>query len=134
MYLFLRNRTAAHDRQLEATAFAVDIAAKATRIVGHEISVWQTLYGAPATVLGWTMTLDSHQEMGVAREKLLADNDYVETITAAAHLFEGPTEDVLAQVVPGPQVAAATGATPRASSRPSARWAGSATRWRSVSR
>lgn len=99
MYLFLRNRTAAHDRQLEATAFAVDIAAKATRIVGHEISVWQTLYGAPATVLGWTMTLDSHQEMGVAREKLLADNDYVETITAAAHLFEGPTEDVLAQVV-----------------------------------
>lgn len=99
MYLFARNRTAAHDRQLEATAFAVDIAAKASSIVGSEISAWQTLYGAPATVLGWTMTVDSHHQMGVAREKLLADNDYVETIVAAAHLFEGPTEDVLAQIV-----------------------------------
>jgi hypothetical protein len=99
MYLFARNRTCAPDRVAEATAFAVDIAAKASSITGKELAVWQGVYGAPITSFGWTTTVDSYVEMGLAREKLMADSSYVETVEAAGHLFTDAPEDVIADIV-----------------------------------
>lgn len=102
MYLFARTRTCAPDRIAEATAFAVDIAAKASTISGSEIAAWQVQYGAPATTFIWTTVTASHTDMGTRREKLLADNGYIETVQAAEHLFEGAAEDLIADVVASP--------------------------------
>jgi hypothetical protein len=99
MYLFARNRTCAPDRVAEATAFAVDIAAKVSSITGKELAVWQGVYGVPITSFGWTTTVDSYAEMGEAREKLMADSGYIETLEAAAHLFADAPEDVIADIV-----------------------------------
>ncbi len=99
MYLFARNGTAAPDRLFEATAFAIEIAAKASSIAGVEIAAWRTEYGGPLTGLGWTVVHESHAAAGAVGEKLLADAGYVEAVQAAAPLFTGPGEDILAQIV-----------------------------------
>lgn len=99
MYLFARNSTAAPDRLVEAAAFAVDIAAKASSITGIEMSAWQIEYGAPITTLAWTATVGSHAEVGAARDKLMADAGYLEAVEGAAGLFEGGAEDVIAEIV-----------------------------------
>lgn len=99
MYLFARSRTAASDRMAEAAAFAVDIAAKATSVTGVELSAWQIEYGAPSTAFAWTATVGSHADVGIARDKLVADVGYIDAIQGAAGLFEGPPEDVIAEIV-----------------------------------
>ncbi len=99
MYLFARNITAAPERLFEATAFAIEIAAKASSITGVETSAWSMQFGAPLTSLGWTATYPSHAAVGAAGEKLLADAGYVEAVQGATSLFAGPAEDVLAEIV-----------------------------------
>jgi hypothetical protein len=99
MYLFVRNRTAAPDRLLEATAYAVDVAAKVSSITGLRLNAQQVEYGAPLTSLSWTTTVGSYAEMGAAREKLIADPGYLEAVQAGHELFEGPAEDALIDIV-----------------------------------
>lgn len=99
MYLFARTRTAAPGRIVEATAFAADIAAKASSITGVEVSTWQVQFGAPLGTFIWTATVEQTADMATAGDKLVADNGYLEAILAADHLFDGHVEDAIAEIV-----------------------------------
>jgi hypothetical protein len=99
MYLFVRTLTCVPARLAEATAFAVDIAGRASSITGLEMAAWQLEYGAPISTFTWTTTVGSHADIGAAGAALMADAGYVAAVGAAAELFAGPAEDTLANIV-----------------------------------
>ncbi|WP_426573403.1 hypothetical protein [Aquihabitans sp. McL0605] len=86
-------------RTLDATAFAIDIAAQVHTITGVEVHTWSLLYGGPINSVAWTATVESHAEMGAIGEKLMADPGYVTRIGESAELFESAPEDALTEVV-----------------------------------
>ena len=95
----LRTHPHGRTRAVEATAFAADIAAKASSITGVEVSTWQVQFGAPLGTFIWTATVEQTADMATAGDKLVADNGYLEAILAADHLFDGHVEDAIAEIV-----------------------------------
>jgi len=99
MYLFSRNATCTPERMAEAHSFAVEIASKASSIIGTEVMAWQVVYGAPAGSLAWTAVFDSYTTMVTAADKLAVDPGYTESARAGAQLFLGPSSDAFINIV-----------------------------------
>jgi len=98
MYLYNRTGTAAPGKQLEATAFAIEIAAKVNSITGMDVRVWTPVYGAPLNTFSWVATLEHASDMAATGEKLQADATYMDAVSGASELFVS-VEDSLGEII-----------------------------------
>lgn len=98
MYLYARTGAAAPGKQLEATAFAIDIAAKVNSITSLDVRVWTPVYGAPMNTFSWVAMLEHASDMAMTSEKLLADATYMDAVSGAAELFVS-VEDSLGEIL-----------------------------------
>lgn len=99
MYLFNRMAKFKGEHAAAGAAFAVEVAAVASKITGHPIAVFQAAFGAPLGTVMWTVRHQSHAELGDAMTKLLADPTYNQMVQANSHLFEGDIVDSFNTVV-----------------------------------
>lgn len=99
MYLFNRTAKFKGEHAAAGAAFAVEVAAVASKITGHPIAVFQAAFGAPLGTIMWTVRHQSHAELGDAMTKLLSDATYNQMVLDNAHLFEGDIVDSFNNVV-----------------------------------
>lgn len=84
----------------EAIGFAVDVAAHIKDVTGHELGVWQSLYGNPLGTISWSVQVESFAELAALTQKLAEDAAYMEKASAARSLFmPGSFEDRITRVV-----------------------------------
>ena len=102
MHIFNRRTVAALGKQLEATASAVEIAAKVAQISGREISVFSARFGAPLGSIMWSTRVDSMADVQAMTDKLMADGSYLDDVAAMNGLFMTPAEDGLSRVITDP--------------------------------
>lgn len=98
MFLYTRTGTAAPGKQLEATAFAIEIAAKVNSITSLDVGVWTPVYGAPMNTFSWVASVEHASDMAATGEKLLADATYMDAVSGAAELFVS-VEDSLGEII-----------------------------------
>jgi hypothetical protein len=101
MYLFARTRTIAPAHGREAIAAAVEAGAKAGEITGLKIFVWTSIFSAEVGTVLWSCRVDSLAALEAADDALMASDDFNTFITDRDHLFTGPIEDTVSQVVHG---------------------------------
>ncbi|MGB8862018.1 MAG: hypothetical protein WCC60_22370 [Ilumatobacteraceae bacterium] len=101
MYLFNRTRSARTESIMEATTWAVEIAAKASSISGVEVALWASVLSDDIGRLSWTARFDDLAQWETLGNKLVADEDYVASVVGAANLFTGPVSDGMVEVVHG---------------------------------
>lgn len=101
MYLFNRTRSARTESIMEATAWGVEIAAKASAISGVEIALWASALSDDIGRLSWTARFDDLAQWDDLGNKLIADEAYMASIAGAADLFSGPVRDGMVEIVHG---------------------------------
>jgi hypothetical protein len=100
MHLFTRTRTIDPAHAGEAHAFAIEMARYASATTGLEVIPWATVYGGPVGAVSYSARVDSQAAMGSALATLVADAGYQQRIAASVgHLFAGPVEDGIAELV-----------------------------------
>lgn len=109
MYLFNRSRCARPEKIFEATAWAIEIGAKAGAAMGHEIAVWSSLISEDVGRITWSTRYDTLADWETAGLKAIADDGYVTGLAGADGLFDGPVRDGLVEIVHG----ASAGAVPK---------------------
>jgi len=101
MYLFNRTRSARPEKFTEAMTWAVQIAEKASSILGTKVSVWGTVLSPDISTLSWTCAFDTLADWADRSAGLAADQDYASSVTAAAPLFHGPVSDSMSGLISG---------------------------------
>ncbi len=101
MYIFNRTRTVKPGKVMEAGPAAVAIAGSVKKLTGLDVYVWNTVFGAPAGTMSWSVRLDSQAQLMEATEKMVADQGYLEEVLALNDLFHGDTTDNMVRVISG---------------------------------
>lgn len=99
MYLYSRTGHAAHGKELDATAFALEISAKVNSITSLDVRAWVPVYGVPLNTITWVAIVEHAADMAATGDKLLADASYLDMLSTAPELFEGPIEDSIAEII-----------------------------------
>lgn len=101
MYLFGRSRSIAPAHAREAVAAAVEAGARASQLIGLPVYTWTTMFSAGVGGVLWSARVSSLAELEAAVDKYAADDANAEWVEAHDHLYEGPTNDTLTEVVHG---------------------------------
>jgi hypothetical protein len=101
MYIFGRTRTAAPAHTRAAMAIAVEAVERAKQVTGLRMYAWTTLWSPGVGGILWSARVGSLEELQTATEKWGADGPTMDWVEQNDHVFEGPTNDVLTQVVHG---------------------------------
>jgi hypothetical protein len=101
MYIFGRTRTAAPAHTRAAMAIAVEAIDRAQQVMGLQFYAWTTLWSPGVGGLLWSTRVQSLEELQSATEKWAADGPTMDWIEQNDHVFEGPTNDVLTEVIHG---------------------------------
>lgn len=99
MHIFTRTTTLNRHKLMEATGAAIEVAAMVTDIGGLPVSVFASRYGETLNTLMWSARIESQTELQGVTDKLMANADYLQWITAHSELFESAPLDRLATVV-----------------------------------
>ncbi len=86
MITFLRRSTAVAGKQMDATAFAMEIAGVVSRVVGKEVKVLLPI-GGNFSEIAWVVQYDNLAELEEANAKVLQDESYHGALGKAAGLF-----------------------------------------------
>ena len=99
MYIYSRSAVAAPGKAPAAMAFAVEAAARITKITGIPVSVYRANFGAPLGSILWSTRYDSHQQMADAQAKWTADAAMTAFAATAVGLFQPTLTDGLTEIV-----------------------------------
>jgi len=99
MYIFRRTRTMEPSAVLDARAFAVDIAAQASKVAGRPVSPIEMIFGGPPGTISWTMPVNDMADLGERLAALEADAGFVQSVVAGAKFFTGNAEDNIFQLI-----------------------------------
>lgn len=99
MYIYSRTAVAAPGKAVAAMAFAVEAAARITKITGIPVSAYRFNFGAPLGSILWSTRYDSHQQMADAQAKWTSDAAMVAFTATATDLFQPTLTDGLGEVV-----------------------------------
>ena len=96
MYIFRRTSTLKPDHMLDGLAYAVEIAARVTTVIGREVSVYNTTFGAPFGTVNWTIRVESLSDLEDLVAKLGVDSGYLEAVQSGSAMFSTlPSDSVL---------------------------------------
>ena len=109
MYLFSRTRRINTARGRAAMAKTVEIAARVSEISGYTISAWTTVFSPDFGTVRWTCRVEHLEELESINDKLAVSEDFGNMVEEADHLYSGPLQDSLVQLIHG----APTGDPPR---------------------
>ncbi len=93
MYLFSRSSVAAVGKLAEALEPSVEIAEHVSSLVGSEVTVFMTRFGAPIGTISWSMRIEDFAHADANTEKLAADSAYLDKEHALAPMFMTPATD-----------------------------------------
>lgn len=112
MFIFGRSRTAAPAHARAAMAMAIEAAERAKQVAGLQMYPWTTMFSPGVGTLVWSARAESLEELETAADKWAGDGPTMDWVEQNDHLFEGPTNDALTEVIhgtpggePGPYVA-----------------------------
>jgi hypothetical protein len=101
MYLFGRSRSIAPAHAREAMAAAVEAGARASQATGLQVYTWTTMFSAGVGTVLWSARVSNLAELEAAADKYAADDANSEWAEAQNHLYEGPANDTLTEVIHG---------------------------------
>ncbi len=101
MYLFNRSRIARADKLVEATGWAVEIAATASAVTGVDIEVWSPLLAADMGRTVWTANFETLVAWETLGNQLVADAGYMSAVATGNDYFHGPVADAMVELVHG---------------------------------
>ena len=101
MYLFGRSRSIAPGHAREAMGSAVEAGARASQATGLSVYTWTTMFSAGVGTVLWSARVSSLAELEAAADKYAADDANAAWVEANNHLYEGPTNDTLTEIVHG---------------------------------
>ena len=101
MYLFSRSGRFAPGAIREGIAFVGAVTEKVNQHSGLEIHAWAASMSPELGTVSWVTFVEHLEQLEQAEDKLALAEDYIELVEKNAHLFAGPLEDTLGQIVHG---------------------------------
>src|SRR5262245_14745066 len=101
MYVFGRSRTIARGHTRAALAATVEAANRFSEVTGLKSYAWTVRFSPGAGTVVWSARVQHLQDLADAAEKWGADGPTMDWVEQTADLYEGPTNDALAEVVGG---------------------------------
>jgi hypothetical protein len=101
MYILGRSRTIAPGHARAALGASVEAATRFSQVTGLKAYAWTALFSPGAGTVVWSARAEHLQDLADAAEKWAADGPTMDWVEQTAHLYEGPTNDALAQLVHG---------------------------------
>jgi hypothetical protein len=101
MYLFGRSRTIAPAHTREAMASAVEAGARVAQLIGLPVYTWTPMFSPGVGTVLWSARVSSLSELEATADKYAADEATMEWTEQQNHLYEGPTNDTLTEVLHG---------------------------------
>ena len=95
MHLFTRTITMTGSLP-KAMAYATDIRAHASTLVGQDIGLWMANFGAPHGTMVYSARVDGLAHLAEMNTTLMSDQSYLDKLDAGAE-FRGPGADALAR-------------------------------------
>ena len=99
MYIYSRTAVAAPGKAVAAMAFAVEAAARITKITGIPVSTYRANFGMPLGSILWSTRYDSHAQMADAQAKWTSDASMTAFTATAVDLFQPTLSDGLTEIV-----------------------------------
>ena len=81
----------------ETSAYAADITAHVSGLIGREVSLWSTVFGAPLGTMTYTMRVDGVADVQAISAQVLADADFHAKLAKGVDYAVGNAEDRLFQ-------------------------------------
>jgi hypothetical protein len=100
MQLFSRN-VLMTGAPAEIMEFSSTLCAHVSATTGREISLWSTMFGAPAGSMTYTVRVEGIADLQDMTGKLMADADYHAKLAAGRHLLAAPPVDSLGEPIHG---------------------------------
>ena len=101
MYLFTRAGQLGPGAVREGIAFVTTINEKVHQETGLDIHTWGASMSPELGTVVWATVVESLEELEAAQAKLAVSDSFLEMAEKGAHLFAGPLQDGLAQIVTG---------------------------------
>ena len=81
----------------ETSAYAADMTAHVSGLIGREVSLWSTVFGAPLGTMTYTLRVDGVADVLAISAQVLADADFHAKLAKGADYAVGNAEDRLLQ-------------------------------------
>src|SRR5512134_2630562 len=81
----------------ETSAYAADMTAHVTGLIGREVSLWSTVFGAPLGTLTYTLRVDGVADVLAISAQVQADADFHAKLAKGADYTVGDAQDRLFQ-------------------------------------
>ena len=101
MYLFSRSGRLAPGAIRDGITFVGAITEKVKQHTGLDVHVWSAVMSPELGTVTWVAIVEHLEQLEQAEDKLAVADDYLELAEKNAHLFAGPLQDQLAQIVHG---------------------------------
>ena len=85
----------------ETSAYAADMTAHVSGLIGREVSLWSTVFGAPLGTMTYTLRVDGVADVSAISAQVLADADFHAKLAKGADYAVGEAEDRLFQPLNG---------------------------------
>jgi hypothetical protein len=99
MYLFTRAGQLGPGAVREGIPFVTTINEKVHQETGLDIHTWGATMSPELGTVVWATVVESLEELEAAQDKLAVSDSFQEMAEKGAHLFAGPLQDGLAQIV-----------------------------------
>lgn len=101
MYVFTRTRYANPKHLNDARGFAIEVAARASKLSGLEVGAWSTTMSHQMGTFVWGTIAPDLKTLHSSLEKMYSDPTYGTFISNGMNWFDGRSEDTVAQLVHG---------------------------------
>lgn len=101
MYLFTRTGRFGPGSVGEAMTFVTSVTDKVHQETGLDLHSWAATMSPELGTVVWAAFVDSLEELEATQDKLAVSDSFIALADSGAHLFTGPLQDGLAQVVVG---------------------------------
>jgi hypothetical protein len=101
MYLFTRAGRFGPGSVGEGMTFVTSITEKVHQDTGLEMHSWAATMSPELGTVVWATFVETLEELEAAQDKLAVSDSFIAMAESGSHLFVGPLEDAIAQVVTG---------------------------------
>src|SRR5262245_20915686 len=101
MFIFGRSRAAAPAHTRAARAAAIELGARFSRATGLTVYTWRPVFSPGTGTVISTARVEHLDDLGAAYEKWSADTASLDWLEENEHLWQGPSNDAISQVVHG---------------------------------
>jgi hypothetical protein len=101
MFIFGRSRAAAPVHTRAARAAAIELGARFSQTTGLTASTWRPVFSPGTGTVIWTARVEHLDDLDAAYQKWSADTASLDWLEENDHLWQGPSNDAVSQVIYG---------------------------------